>query len=255
MLNEFYAGRLKTSIYDTREEMGRCAAKEAAEALCAVLAVKDECNVIFAAAPSQNDFLAALCRESVEWERINAFHMDEYIGLDEDAPQRFGNFLKAAVFDRVPFKSVHYIHGNAADITGEIRRYSDLLTAHPVDIVFMGIGENGHIAFNDPHVAKFDDLCLMKQVELDERCRQQQVNDGCFAALEVVPRYALTLTVPALLSADRIFCIVPCETKAEAVYKTVCGEIRETLPASALRTHKNAALYLDIHSAALLPKR
>lgn len=253
MIREFCAGRLKTAVYATREEMGEDAAKHAAAALRAVLAAKDECNVIFAAAPSQNDFLKALCDQKVDWQRVNAFHMDEYIGLDDDAPQRFGNFLKAAVFDRVPFKSVQYIRGNAADIPAEIERYSRLLLQHPVDIVFMGIGENGHIAFNDPHVAKFDDLCLMKQVDLDDRCRQQQVNDGCFADLNSVPRCALTLTVPALLAAETIFCVVPCTTKAEAVKKTVCGEIRETLPASALRVHQNASLYLDSDSAALLP--
>lgn len=249
MIKMFDAGRLQVKIFETRAEMGENAAKEAAAALREVLANKAECNVIFAAAPSQNDFLAALCNEEIEWNRVNAFHMDEYIGLSDAAPQRFGNFLKNAVFDKVPFNSVSYIQGNAADIDAEIVRYSNLLRNNPVDIVFMGIGENGHIAFNDPHIAKFDDICMMKQVELDERCRCQQVNDGCFATLGDVPRHALTLTVPVLMSAAKVFCMVPCKTKAEAVQKTVCGEIRETLPASILRTHGCARLYLDKDSA------
>ena len=188
MLASFDAGKLQVKVYQTHEEMGMQAATEAAQALRQVLAEKDECNVIFAAAPSQNSFLAALCEADIDWKRVNAFHMDEYIGLDDAAPQRFGNFLKEAVFSKVPLKSVSYIQGNAADISAEIDRYSALLRQHPVDIVFMGIGENGHIAFNDPHIAKFDDPCMMKQVELDERCRQQQVNDGCFATLGAVPR-------------------------------------------------------------------
>lgn len=254
MITAFDAGRLNVTVYQTRQEMGQQAAKEAAQALREVLAAKDECNVIFAAAPSQNDFLAALCEEDIEWGRVNAFHMDEYIGLSDAAPQRFGNFLKNAVFDRVPFKSISYIQGNAADIDEEIARYSDLLRRNPVDIVFMGIGENGHIAFNDPHIAHFDAICSMQKVELDERCRQQQVNDGCFATLNDVPRFALTLTVPVLMSAKRVFCIVPCKTKAEAVQKTVYGEIRETLPASILRTHPCARLYLDADSAEFILK-
>lgn len=252
MIAAFDAGKLKVTVYQTHEEMGQQAALEATQALRQVLAEKEECNVIFAAAPSQNSFLAALCEADVDWSRVNAFHMDEYIGLDEAAPQRFGNFLKEAIFAKVPFKSVSYIQGNAADIDGEIARYSALLKEHPVDIVFMGIGENGHIAFNDPHIAKFDDPCVMKAVELDERCRQQQVNDGCFAALDLVPRFALTLTVPTLFSASNIFCMVPHSTKAEAVMKTVKEEIRELLPASILRIHNNARLYLDKASAAFI---
>lgn len=143
--------------------------------------------------------------------------------------------MKRAIFDRVPFRSVNRIRGGAADVDGEIARYSALLREQPADVVFMGIGENGHIAFNDPHVAHFDDDCLMRAVELDETCRRQQVNDGCFAALDQVPTHALTLTIPALVSAERLFCMVPAATKADAVGKTVLGEIRETLPATILR--------------------
>ena len=238
--------QFRVKIYDTRAEMGFCAADEAAAAIRGVLAQKEECNMIFAAAPSQNEMLAALAAQpGIEWNRVNAFHMDEYIGLPEEAPQGFGNFLKRAIFDRVPFRSVNRIRGGAADVDGEIARYSALLREQPADVVFMGIGENGHIAFNDPHVAHFDDDCLMRAVELDETCRRQQVNDGCFAALDQVPTHALTLTIPALVSAERLFCMVPAATKADAVGKTVLGEIRETLPATILRLHPQATLYID----------
>lgn len=252
MLTEFEAGRLKVRIYKTRREMGQGAAQDAAQALRNILSTQAECNVIFAAAPSQNEFLDALCRETVDWGRVNAFHMDEYIGLPKDASQGFGNFLRRAIFGRVPFKNVFYLNGANAGISKEIERYSELLQRYPVDVVFMGIGENGHIAFNDPHVSRFDDAGLVKRVELDERCRLQQVHDGCFSSPDEVPRYALTLTVPALVSARRIFCIVPGGTKADAVRQTVLGEIRETLPASILRTHPDACLYLDEDSAQFL---
>ena len=245
MILERKAGRLLVKAYETRAEMGRAAAAEAAQALRAVLADKGSCRVIFAAAPSQNEFLEALCGADVDWSRVDAFHMDEYIGLPEEAPQGFGNFLKRAIFDRVPFRSVNRIRGGAADVDGEIARYSALLREQPADVVFMGIGENGHIAFNDPHVAHFDDDCLMRAVELDETCRRQQVNDGCFAALDQVPTHALTLTIPALVSAERLFCMGPAATKADAVGKTVLGEIRETLPATILRLHPQATLYID----------
>ena len=239
------AGRLLVKAYENRGELGRAAAEEAAQALREIIAAKGGCNVIFAAAPSQNEFLDALCRADVAWEKVSAFHMDEYIGLPEEAPQRFGNFLRKAVFERVPFRRVEYIRGDAAEIHREIARYTGLLADNPPDLVFMGIGENGHIAFNDPHVAHFDDGQTMRAVALDEVCRRQQVNDGCFASLEEVPTHALTLTVPALVSAQRLFCMVPCATKADAVGKTVLGEIRERLPASILRLHPCATLYVD----------
>ncbi|WP_129724794.1 glucosamine-6-phosphate deaminase [Xylanivirga thermophila] len=226
--------------------MGRGAANDAACVIKKLLNEKDDVNIIFAAAPSQNEFLEALMLDNdIEWGRINAFHMDEYIGLPADAPQGFGNFLKERIFDRVPFKSITYLNGNATDIEEECIRYTKLLKDNPVDIVCMGIGENGHIAFNDPHVAFFNDDKWVKVVDLDLKCRNQQVHDGCFANLDAVPTHALTLTIPALLSAEHIFCVVPAITKAEAVKNTVNGPITEQCPASILRNHENAVLYVD----------
>ena len=243
--------KLNVKVYQTREEMGKAAAEEAAAAIRAAIAAKGEINMIFAAAPSQNEFLAHLIADkSIDFTKINAFHMDEYIGLPADAPQGFGNFLRERLFDRVPFKTVNTIDSTAADPEAECRRYAALLQAHPCDIVCMGIGENGHIAFNDPHVADFGDKAAVRVVALDETCRQQQVNDGCFARLDDVPTHALTLTIPTLTAPEAVFCIVPAKTKANAVYAALRGGITEACPASILRRHANATLYCDADSAA-----
>lgn len=251
---KFTKDKLAVKVFENRKLMGKEAATDVADCIKQMLSEKKEINMIFAAAPSQNEFLEELVDSGVEWERINAFHMDEYIGLPLDAEQRFGTFLKERIFGRVPFKSVHYINGQAQP-EKECDRYSLLLKQYPVDIVCLGIGENGHIAFNDPHVAKFDDPELVKVVALDEKCRMQQVHDGCFRSIELVPTQAISLTIPALVAAKYMFCIVPASTKAQAVYDTIYGEISESCPASILRTKANAVLYLDSDSAALLEKR
>ena len=251
---KFTKDKLAVKVFENRKLMGKAAATDVADCIKQMLSEKKEINMVFAAAPSQNEFLEELVDSGVEWERINAFHMDEYIGLPLDAEQRFGTFLKERIFGRVPFKSVHYINGQAQP-EKECDRYSLLLKQYPVDIVCLGIGENGHIAFNDPHVAKFDDPELVKVVALDEKCRMQQVHDGCFRSIELVPTQAISLTIPSLVAAEYMFCIVPASTKAQAVYDTIYGEISESCPASILRTKTNASLYLDADSAALLEKR
>ena len=252
-MRSFLKDKLKVNIYDSRSDMGKAAAKEIKDRIVALLAKKSEINMIFAAAPSQNEVLAALVADKdIEWNRINAYHMDEYIGLSADAPQGFGNFLREHLFGLVPFKSVSYIDITATDPEKESARYGKLLEDNPTDIVVMGIGENGHIAFNDPPVADFCDKCKVKPVKLDEVCRNQQVNDGCFEKLSDVPTHALTLTVSTLVSAPYLFCIVPAKTKAWAVKETLNGSIDEHCPASILRTQDNAVLYLDPDSASLL---
>jgi glucosamine-6-phosphate deaminase len=248
---EMQADKLKVKVYENRTVMGRTAAVEMSAVLKKLLMEKGEVNIIFAAAPSQNEFFDALADiKGIDWTRVNAFHMDEYIGLDEKAPQGFGNFLRARIFSKVPFKTVNYIDGNACDPEKECIRYANLLKQYPADIVCMGIGENGHIAFNDPHVARFDDDLLVKVVELDDRSRNQQVNDDCFDKISDVPTHAITLTVPALFSAKYIFCMVPDSSKAKAVERTINGKVDESCPASILKTHDRAALYLDKNSAA-----
>ena len=252
-MKSFKKDELTVEIYENRALMGEAAARDIKAKIAELLAVKPEINMIFAAAPSQNDVLKSLSEDKeIEWNRVNAYHMDEYIGLDKDAPQGFGNFLKAHIFGLAPFKSVNYIDISAKDADAEAERYGKLLDENPTDIVVMGIGENGHIAFNDPPVADFNDEKTVKAVKLDEICRNQQVNDGCFAKIEDVPTHALTLTVPTLVRAPYLFCIVPAPTKAWAVKETLTGSIDEHCPASVLRTHKNAKLYLDGESSKLL---
>jgi glucosamine-6-phosphate deaminase len=244
---------LTVEIYENRTLMGEAAARDIKAKIMELLSQKAEINMIFAAAPSQNDVLKSLVEDTeIEWNRVNAYHMDEYIGLDKDAPQGFGKFLKDHIFGLVPFKSVNYIDITALDPEMEAERYGKLLDENPTDIVVMGIGENGHIAFNDPPVADFQDKKTVKTVKLDEICRQQQVNDGCFSSLDKVPTHAITLTVPTLVRALYLFCIVPASTKARAVYETLNGSIDEHCPASVLRTHDNAKLYLDNESARLV---
>ena len=243
---------MSVNIYDTRKNMGAAAAADIAACIKELLGRKSEIYMIFAAAPSQNEMLEALIADKeIEWNRVHALHMDEYVNLPSDAPQGFGNFLRRAIFDRVPFASVNLI-GTDADSEATCRRYDALLAANKVDIVCMGIGENGHIAFNDPHVADFNDPCRIKKVDLDQKCRQQQVNDGCFQTIDQVPTHALTLTIPTLYTVANIFCVVPAATKAEAVKNTVNGPVSEICPASILRTHDNAVLYTDSDSASLL---
>lgn len=248
----FKADMLSVNIYDTRKNMGEAAAADIAACIKKLLAQKDEIYMIFAAAPSQNEMLEALVADpEVQWNKVHALHMDEYVNLPADAPQGFGNFLRRAIFDKVPFASVNLI-GTDADSEATCKRYDALLTEHPVDIVCMGIGENGHIAFNDPHVADFNDPLKIKKVDLDQKCRQQQVNDGCFQSIDQVPTHALTLTIPTLYNVENVFCVVPAATKAEAVKNTVTGPVSEVCPASILRKHANATLYVDADSSALL---
>lgn len=245
-------GELEVMIFDTREELGQKAAADAAACILDCLKEKETINCIFAAAPSQNEFLETLADwEGIPWERINAFHMDEYIGLKQKDCRSFSGFLSDAIFDRVSFRSVNLLDG-MAEPEAECARYSALLRQYPADIVFMGVGENGHIAFNDPGVADFEDPALVKVVELEEACRRQQVNDGCFESLDKVPERALTVTVPGLTAAPHLFCMVPNERKADAVSRMLRGDIGEGCPASILRRKTGAKLYLDADSASKL---
>ena len=251
-MQNFKKDNLTVKIYETRAEMGTNAGKDISNCIKALLNEKDELNMIFAAAPSQNEVLDYLANDkTIPFEKINAFHMDEYVGIDKTAPQGFAMFLNNALFDKVPFKSVNTLD-STADPDEESKRYSKLLSENPVDIVCMGIGENGHIAFNDPHVADFNDANLVKKVDLDDVCRMQQVHDGCFATLDDVPKYALTLTVPALAAGKYQFCVVPASTKANAVKNTIYGDIDEKCPATILRRLDNAILYCDNESGALI---
>jgi glucosamine-6-phosphate deaminase len=251
MIQKHY-DKVVVNIYDTREEMGDSAACEALACIKKLLEEKEVINCMFAAAPSQNEFLTALVNDtSIPWHRINAFHMDEYMGLEDGDSRTFRAFLKKAIFDKVPFNQIFLINGEK-EPEEECERLETIMREHPLDIVFMGIGENGHIAFNDPPVADFNDPKNIKIVELEENCRKQQVHDKCFESLDDVPKHALTVTIPKLMQANHIFCIVPGILKAQATKDTLIGPISETCPASVLRTHDNAYLYVDKDSASKL---
>jgi glucosamine-6-phosphate deaminase len=241
-------------VHDDRSALGAAAAADIAAELRRLLASQGGVRMVFAAAPSQQETLTALIRApDVDWSRVTAFHMDEYLGLPATAPERFGNWLQRTVFDLLPFGAVHLIGaGDQADADAAVRRYTDLLAAAPIDLVCLGIGVNGHIAFNDPPVADFTDPLTVKVVQLDDLCRQQQVDDDCFATLAQVPTRAVTLTVPALLAAPRLFCAVPAAAKAQAVRETVYGRLGTHCPSTILRTHPGCTMYLDQQSAALL---
>ncbi|MCY7357938.1 MAG: glucosamine-6-phosphate deaminase [Rudanella sp.] len=253
MITPSTTSRLIVRQFDNRTQLGEAAAGAVANRMRALLAQQDTINMIFAAAPSQQEFLTGLCSQpDLDWGRVNAFHMDEYVQLPHNAPQRFGNFLKIRLFDRVSFRTINYLDGNRLDSAEECARYGRLLHQNPVDIVCMGIGENCHIAFNDPHVADFNDPVPVKVVDLDMACRQQQVNDGCFDRLEEVPTHALTLTIPALMQVPHVFCMVPGRNKAPAVFHTLNTAVSETYPSTILRWHNNAILFIDSDSAGQL---
>ncbi len=247
--------RLDVEVYPDRRAMGRAAAAAAAGAMQRLLRRHGRIRAVFAAAPSQEEFLAALtATPNLPWDRVVAFHLDEYVGLPAHAPQRFATWLGPRLFDRVPFAAVHRIDGGAADPEGECARYARLLRLEPPHLACIGVGENGHLAFNDPPVADFEDPVAVKVVELDERCRTQQVHDGCFPTLDAVPRRAITLTIPAIMAARAIICTVPAPSKAEAVAAALRGPIATACPASVLRRHLSARLFLDPDSAGrLLP--
>jgi len=251
-MRELQKDKLKVKIFESRAELGSAASQELAEKITELLKTREYINIIFASAPSQNEFLAELSKQDIAWERINAFHMDEYVGLDKDASQGFGNFLRDRIFNKVNCREVNYLNGNAFDIQEECERYASLLTKYPTDIVCLGIGENTHLAFNDPHVADFNDPLIVKVVDLDEDCRMQQVNDGCFARIDDVPTHALTITMPALVKSTFAYAIVPGNFKANAIFHTLNSEISELYPSTILRRHDHVTLFLDEDSAAKL---
>lgn len=248
-IGNFKKDNLHVKIFKDRKGAGKASALDTADMINNLLSMKSEIRMVFAAAPSQDEFLDELIKiEWIEWKRITAFHMDEYIGLDENAEQLFSKYLVNRIFNKVDFKKVHIIRPGF-NPEQEVKRYETLFKEKPVDIICMGIGENGHIAFNDPPVADFNDTQLVKIVELDDACRKQQVNDGCFSSFKGVPQRAVTLTVPALMSGNYLSIVVPGIRKSEAVYDTLYGEISTKCPASILRKHDNAVMYLDKDSS------
>ena len=221
------------------------------------LRTKPGCRVVFACAPSQDQFFSSLVIEARArldlWRRVEVYHMDEYVGWPETHPQSFRAYLRRNFLDHIEPGCFQPIHGEADSASAEADRYAALLASAPIDAIAMGMGENGHVAFNDPPVANFSDPVLAKVVEIDEACRQQQVNDGCFPSLDLVPRLAITITLPAFAQAGGLCCIVPGTRKARAVRDAILGPIAPACPATILRRHPRAELFLDREAASLLP--
>jgi glucosamine-6-phosphate deaminase len=243
---------LPVAVYESNDEMGMAAALDAREVINEAVADRGEANIILATGNSQLSFLHVLRDlEGIDWSKIEVFHMDEYVGIDPNHRASFPLFLRKHILDAVSPRAFYPVPGQAGDLEKACREYETLLRAHPADMVALGIGENGHIAFNDPP-AVFDDPVWVKVVELVETARRQQVGEGHFDSLEEVPTHAITLTVPALLAAKAMLCIVPEERKAEAVRSCLKEPISEDRPGSVLRQVRHARLYLDEDAASRL---
>jgi glucosamine-6-phosphate deaminase len=245
--------RLAVDVHPSRARVGLAASDMVSRLLREELARNGRAAVIFASAPSQNEFLAALRGDTrIEWRRITAFHLDEYVGVGDSHPASFRRFLRDRLFDHVRVGAFHGLDGQAADLDAECARYGALLDAEQPFLAILGIGENAHLAFIDPPVCDFADPSDVRVVELDAVCRQQQVNDGSFSRIDEVPRNALSLTIPRLMRVPRAVAIVPGPAKREAVRAALQGPIVPSCPASILRCHQSATLFLDVESAALL---
>ena len=252
-LRNFQVDKARVYVYPSKLETSEAAALEAASILRNALAKRGSARIIVGTGNSQLDLMYALVQApDLDWSRVEVFHMDEYVGMSEEHPASFHRWLKTYLVDIVHPGKVNYLEGTATDLAQECERYAALLHAAPIDICFIGFGENGHIAFNDPGVADFHDPLAVKRVTMDERCRRQQVGEGHFPTLEAVPKEALTLTCPELLRAEHLICTVPDQRKAEAVKNALTGPITEACPSSLVRTHPAAAIYLDADSASLL---
>jgi glucosamine-6-phosphate deaminase len=255
LVESFSADNLNVYIYDSRKNMGTAAAAAVASEIRRLINGRNRAVGIFASAPSQNEFLASLVESpAIDWPRVTAFHLDEYLGMDDQAPQSFRRFLIDRLVDKVPLGKFHGLQGEAEDGNAESRRYGELLTADPPDFAVLGIGENGHLAFIDPPFCNFEDPEQVKVVELDEVCRNQQVHDGAFKKLDEVPRHALSLTIPTIMSRPKLFAIVPGPAKRQAIKSTIEGPVETACPASILRRHPDAYLFIDTESAALLSR-
>jgi glucosamine-6-phosphate deaminase len=255
-LHETKLADLRVGIYRTNEELGAAAAEEAAQVVRRAVEERGGATIILATGNSQLTFLAALRHDrSIPWPQVTIFHMDEYVGLPPEHPASFPRFLRRHLLDHITPRAFYPVPGQSPDPEQACQDYEALLRAHPADLCALGFGENGHLAFNDPPFADFDDPAWVKPVRLDEKSRRQQVGEGHFPSLVEVPTHALTMTIPALLSARAMLCIVPEARKAQAVLAALTGPLTEDCPASRLRQAGHCRLYLDAESASLLPER
>jgi glucosamine-6-phosphate deaminase len=238
-------------IFDSKLKLGETAAQDAAALIQQAITSRDVAYVIAATGMSQFEFLDALVLHDIDWQRVEFFHLDEYVGLPETPPASFRHYLTERIIDRVHPKAFHLINGEAADPQAECRRVGELISQHAIDVAFVGIGENGHLAFNDPPADfKTEEPYLV--VTLDEACRRQQIGEGWFKSLDEVPARAISMSIQQILKARQILCIVPDQRKAQAVKDCVEMGVSPMHPASILQQHRSVKLYLDRESSALL---
>ena len=243
---------MTVEVFDSKRELGAAAARDASAIIRAAVDERGEARVVAATGASQFEFLDALVGEQgIDWGRVVFFHLDEYVSLPESHPASFRKYLRERLAGRVRAGAFHFIDGEAPDPRAECRRLGELISRREVDVAFVGIGENGHLAFNDPP-ADFETEEPYLVVNLDEACRRQQVGEGWFASLEEVPGRAISMSIRQILKARRVICVVPDARKARAVRDCVESAVSPLRPASALRRHPGATVYLDRESAALL---
>jgi glucosamine-6-phosphate deaminase len=248
LIKEFTKDKLQVKAYINEKAMGESAADFVTQQLNSALQERGKANLILATGTSQFAFLEALKSKNIDWKNINVFHLDEYRGMSDQHPASFRKYLNDRVLNYIKPGNVYLINGDAKNLDEAILRYEELLYDHPIDVACIGIGENGHIAFNDPPVADFSDPQLVKIVELDEACRKQQLGEGWFPSLEDVPKEAVTLTITAIMRCRKICCVVPGARKSTAVSNTLYGPVDTSCPASILREHPYTDLFLDSES-------
>jgi glucosamine-6-phosphate deaminase len=244
--------KLKVYLFEDKSLLGKAAAHMAEQCIKKALKKRNKAVIILATGASQFEFLESLAQRDIEWQKVVAFHLDEYVGIAEDHPASFRRYLKERFIDKVAIENFYPIHGDSADIKSECILLESQFKRYSVDVAFTGIGENGHLAFNDPP-ASFDDHVHFKVVRLDDACRRQQLGEGWFKSLDDVPNEAITMTITAILKSKQIICTVPERRKAEAVRRTLMEDISPWCPASILRKHPESSLFLDQASASYLP--
>jgi glucosamine-6-phosphate deaminase len=251
----FNQGKSYVMVFSSQDDLGRAAATQAADVIGNAIEQRGKARIIVGTGNSQDRLIHWLTKQpGVNWQAVEVFHMDEYVGMPSTHSASFARWLRAHLAEKVNGGTFHYVTGDAPDLDAEMNRYAKALTSAPIDLCFIGFGENGHIAFNDPHVADFNDPKPIKRVEMDEKCRMQQVGEGHFPSLHEAPREAVTLTCPTLMSARTVIAVVPERRKAQAVLDAIEGPLTTKCPASLVLTHPAATIYLDRDSASLLAR-
>ena len=252
-IREFQAGKARVLVFNSTDDMGRAASTHAGELIADAIRKNGRARIIVGTGNSQDRLIYWLAQQPrIDWSALEVFHMDEYVGMEASHPASFRRWLWTHLANAQPAAKYHYLDGDAADVDAEAERYARELASAPIDLCFLGFGENGHIAFNDPHEADFNDPKAIKRVRLDEKCRMQQVGEGHFPSLADAPPEALTLTCPTLLRATHVIACVPELRKAQAVRDALEGPLTTKCPASLVLTHPSATIYLDRDSASLL---